>query len=111
MKKSFIIIFLSLMCTMACVKKEESLTIEKERLILIIADLHFAEASLENLDSLKSDSLQKLYNQQISKIHGVSQEEIRKNLDLLKQNPKNMFEYVRAASDSLRVWESKQKNK
>ena len=111
MKKSSFVIFFSLMCFIACVKKEESLTIEKEKLILIIADLHFAEASLENLDSLRSDSLQKIYNQQISQIHGVSEEEIKKNLDLLKQNPKNMFEYVRAASDSLRVWESKQKNK
>ena len=111
MNRPYFLILMTLICFISCVKKEGFLSIEKDKLILIIADLHFAEASIENLDSLQADSLQKIYNQQIAKIHGVSTEEIKKNLDLLKQNPKNMFDYVKAANDSLRVWESQQKNK
>ena len=72
----------------ACTKNEESLTIEKEKMVLILVDVYLAEGALQPVKVTKKDSLAATYYEQIFKIHDIKEEDFLENIRILRENPK-----------------------
>lgn len=84
-----IIIFLS-----SCEKKEKiEFALEKEKMVKILVDLHFAEAAMQNMTALIKDSLVIEYYKQIFEIHGVEESVFRADMAKLRASPEKTQEY------------------
>lgn len=82
----FLILFLS-----AC-KKEAELPINRAELVKILADVHLAESAVQLLDQYTKDSLTQLYYKQIFQIHQVSGDQFYQAMEIVRSDPKLLFE-------------------
>ncbi len=71
----------------ACEQKLE-LTIPQDQLILIMADMNMAEASMQRMTSKMKDTLAVRYYNEIYEIHEINQELYLENLKVLEKKPK-----------------------
>ena len=74
----------------SCGKSDLPLSIREEALIPILADVHLAEAALQNTYGAVKDSLSGLYYEQIFTIHGVSQADFEQTMSILREDPLRM---------------------
>ncbi len=65
-------------------------TIEPEKMIAILSDIHIMEGELQAHQQVDKDSLAQIYYYHIFKTHGVSEKEFYKNYDLYMAQPKKM---------------------
>ena len=63
------------------------LAIPEDKLVLILADAHIAEAAMQGRIQGTRDTLGTLYYQQIFQIHQVSEADFRETMRLVAQNP------------------------
>ncbi len=87
--------------------EEEVLPIEEQRMALIIADLHIAEAALQNVYASKKDSLAKIYYQQVYDIHEVDRPELDSAMAVLHRNPDLQLEVYNQVMEILQEYEVK----
>jgi Domain of unknown function (DUF4296) len=107
-KKYFFAPFTALLLGTACQEEQAKLTIPKEKLMNILVDVHFSEAILQNTNQQEKDSLSAILYQEIYTIHGVSEQELKTNVNELRHHPNQMQEIyqnivkkIRARSDSI----------
>jgi hypothetical protein len=93
----------------SCVKDKSHL--EDEKLSSLIADLHISELSLKRHDEEIRDSLKELYLDYICKIHKVSREEIKYEIELLNEDRSRQSDVYTITIDRLQELERKFKVK
>ena len=87
--KSLIYIILGLSVFFySCKKEQKELPVPKEKLELILTDVHVAEAALQYMADHKLDSLKEVYYSQIFEIHGISEELFQECLEVLENDPR-----------------------
>lgn len=101
----------------SCTQTEEKLPIEDGKLVLTLADIHIAEAAIQNMTSSAKDTLSYNYYEQVYEIHGTNKETIDSAMAVLHRNPQkfyDIYEKVRVeleqkAAESLQA-KTKKKN-
>jgi hypothetical protein len=83
----FLILFI-----LSCNKTKPTITIEKEVLIPILADMHIAQEMILKFRVVERDSVRRLYYHEISQIHNVDTASITNELKILQANPDLAFE-------------------
>ncbi len=73
-----------------CSAKTADTPIDIKKMAQIVADVHVAEAALQNYNTTLRDSLMQVYYEQIFYIHKISQEDFIKTMDQIKQDPANI---------------------
>jgi len=97
---------LALFALVSC-DEEEVLPIEEQRMALIIADLHIAEAALQNVYASKKDSLSKIYYQQVYDIHEIDRPELDSAMAVLHRNPDLQLDVYNQVMEILQEYEAK----
>lgn len=83
--------------------KEEQLPIEKEKMVNILIDIHFAEAAVQHIPGNKKDTVITKYYNQIYEIHGVEKVDFDSTLVLLTSDPNLLKEYYQEVLDSIEI--------
>lgn len=83
-KISIIALFILLI---ACKEEKVGLTLEKEKLVAIIADLHLAEEMVGKFRQEEKDSVRTRYLSDISEIHQVDTSMIFSEIKIIQDNP------------------------
>ncbi|MDX1665670.1 MAG: DUF4296 domain-containing protein, partial [Saprospiraceae bacterium] len=73
---------------LSCGPREEKLSLEEEKMIQVLADVHLAEAAMQNTSGPVKDSIAEVYYRQIYEIHDLSEQEFEENMRILRRNPK-----------------------
>lgn len=107
MQKLLILIFFCLSFLLACNTTSEQLTIPEDKLIPLLADIHFAEAAVNNVFGEQKDSLLQIYYSQIYVFHDIGKEEFEKNMSILRKNPSRLESLYKIVTDSIAQKESK----
>lgn len=100
------ILLFMLICIMACesdVKKDHKLS--DEQLTSLMLDLHIAEAVLPEFDKLHQDSISDLYWDKMTLVYGLSEMELRKEIELLESDAekfKTILDQVKIMADSIK---------
>lgn len=76
----------------ACQSEEEPLRLPEPVLVKVLADLHIAEAAMQNLRGNTKDSIAVLYYEQIYTIHDVDASDVKHDLESLRQQPQRLKE-------------------
>lgn len=98
----------------SCQKPPEVLPLDQDKLVLILADLHIAEAAFQNLTSSSKDTLAYNYYDQIYQIHETSEFLVDSSLAIMHRNPKlfyEVYENVRAHLEQKALESTKQRSK
>ncbi len=74
----------------SCQPRPVRLPVEEDKLILMLADVHVAEAALQGLLGLTKDSMANVYYDQICSIHGVDRLLLDSALQILQEEPERM---------------------
>lgn len=72
----------------ACSNPEPVLPIAEEKLVKVLADIHVAEAAMQNLTGDRKDSVAQVYYEQIEKIHGIERTLVDSAIIMMRKNPK-----------------------
>lgn len=67
--------------------KKEKLPIPESELPSLLADIHLAEAVIQNTNGNIRDSVADVYYQQIFLIHNLSEEDFDKTMAILREDP------------------------
>ena len=97
MKKT--IILLLFVGFAACEQAAESLLIPENKLLLMLEDVHVAEAALTGLAPERKDSIARIYYDQIYTIYGVTEAEFNHDLELLKSRPEELAKVYKKLAD------------
>jgi len=88
MNKRILLLLFTFVLIGGCGKKEAPpLPIGEEELIQTMADVHLAEAALQNLYGEEKDSIAQLYYQQIFFIHDIEKENFEESMNILRRHP------------------------
>lgn len=90
----------------AC-EQPEQLVMEENQLAYILADLHVAEAALQNVYASKKDSLAKIYYEQVFQIHRIERAELDSAMAVLHRNPDIQQEVYTRVMEILSEYEVK----
>ncbi|GLR17445.1 hypothetical protein GCM10007940_20600 [Portibacter lacus] len=63
-----------------------------EELATIVADMHITENAIGRHDLSLRDSLSVIYLEKLEEIHGISKEEMKREVELMMDNPKRQSE-------------------
>ncbi|MEM1219239.1 MAG: DUF4296 domain-containing protein [Bacteroidota bacterium] len=108
MKPGIYLLVIGFMCcfTWSC-DEEEVLPIEEEKMALILADIHIAEAALQNVYASKKDSLSAVYYQQVYDIHKIDRPELDSAMAVLYRNPNLQLDVYNRVMEILQEYEVK----
>jgi hypothetical protein len=95
------LLFICLILFIVACQRDNKYTIPREKMALIVADLHVAEGATTFIEGSKKDSVLNIYYQQVFEIQGISKEEFDKNLETMKLDPEEMAKVYKIAADSL----------
>ena len=71
-------------------KQEEHYSFSDEQFVAILSDVHYAESVIQRAAQELKDSMITKYMDQIYQIHHITEAEYKRNLNLLKKDPKKM---------------------
>ena len=84
----------------ACAQKDRDWSPqEEEAMARVMMDVHMAQAALRMAPIDKRDSIEKVYWRQIAAIHNKSEEDLREEIELLKQYPNQLEKILQRAED------------
>ncbi len=97
--------FLVLLFLISCQETEnnETFVLDETTFVRVLADVHLAEAALQNLSVADKDSVGSIYYDQIYTIHGIDETELSSCLEVLKTNPiiaKRIYKIVQDTIDA-----------
>ena len=75
-----------------CAKESPQFTIDDQKLVEILTDLHVAEASLSKVPLLQKDSVSTVLKKVIADVHGMSEADLDYNIELLQRMPSKQIE-------------------
>jgi len=67
---------------------EEPLTIEEDKMIMILMDAHLLESALQDVAHSKRDTTKTKFYNQFYEIHGITEKEFLENLEIMDKQPK-----------------------
>ncbi|MEL7119553.1 MAG: DUF4296 domain-containing protein [Bacteroidota bacterium] len=70
-----------------CEKEPTSDLLSDEQIVPILADIHVAEAAMQNLVGITKDSMGNIYYRQIFELHDIDSAIYNKTMDLLRKDP------------------------
>jgi ActR/RegA family two-component response regulator len=70
---------------------------EEESMARIMMDVHMAQAALRMAPLEKRDSIEKVYWSQIAAIHNKNEEDIKEQIELLKDHPEQLEKILNRA--------------
>jgi hypothetical protein len=94
----------------ACKPAPATLNMPEEQLVNVLADVHIAEAAIQNLRGETKDSTANLYYDQIYTIHGVTETQFLEAIDILQENPILMDQVYAQVLEKLAVTEANANN-
>ena len=90
MKIRLLLIALGLLGLICCSEPPPELPIEEDKLVKILADVHIAEAALQNLSGEVKDSTADAYYQQIAQRHKIDRALLDSTIILIRKDAKRM---------------------
>jgi len=99
MKKCIVLVLL--IVGLAGCNKGPELPIPKEQMALILKDMLVAEAAMRRVTRSTKDSLEKVYYNQIYKIHGVDSAELATCFQMMQEDPELSLDLYRQAETIL----------
>ena len=103
MKKILFLVSIPFWLT-TCTVPEPEFTLPEEELVKLLYDIQVAEAALQTVHSSVKDSVIAIYYDQVFELHGVDQETLMQNIEVLKKSPiksnkiyKKVLEYHKEA--------------
>jgi len=81
-----------------------------ETIQAVMIDLYVADQALDKVKEIRKDSLRSLYRSQIETIHGIKLDEIERDMETIKSNPKWYFDVHIVVKDSIASLQSKSQN-
>ena len=90
------------MLCLGCEKPQEKPTIEPEKMAAIISDIFVADAAVTSAYGTIRDTMQAYYYDQVFKIHGVTREELDKNMAIYSKSTTEMDSLLKAAERILK---------
>lgn len=102
---SFVILFLS---AGSC-RPSPTLPVEEDLLVKVLADVHIAEAAVQNFAGAHKDSIKRIYYQQIYDIHGVSETDFRAALQILSDDQVKMEKLYKKVEKHLETMDKPEK--
>ncbi len=97
-----------------CKNEKPDLSIKENKLLEVFYDMHTAGYIISRSPDEKTDSLKKLYIDQICKIHNIDKYEFLNNVSKIESNPKyfkTFYEKLEVYSDSIKKINNKELNK
>ena len=108
MKQGIYLLGIGLICCfLVSCDEEEVLPIEEEKMALILADIHIAEAALQNVYASKKDSLSAIYYQQVYDIHEIDRSGVDSAMAVLYRNPDLQLVVYNRVMEILQEYEAK----
>ncbi|MEL6865097.1 MAG: DUF4296 domain-containing protein [Bacteroidota bacterium] len=92
----------------AC-EEEIKTTLPEEKLVEVLVDVHMAQSALQSIDRERSDSLGRVYYDQIFQIHEVEEATFRKDVVLIRSNPELSKSVYEKVMEALSTHEARQK--
>lgn len=107
-----IVICLFVLCLVSCMEKDvrKPLIHKVETIQAVMIDLYVADQALDKVKEIRKDSLRSLYRSQIETIHGIKLDEIERDMETIKSNPKWYFDVHIVVKDSIASLQSKSQN-
>ena len=96
-------VFFSFIACESSLKKKYKLT--DEQLTSVMFDLHIAEAILPEFEKIHQDSIRDLYWSKMSETYGMSEIEIREEIELLESDGEKLkiiLDQVKIMADSIK---------
>ena len=81
---------LLLASVVSCGPKPTPITMDEDKLVEVLIDVHVAEAAVQMLRGATKDSVINAYYDQIFEIHGLSREDFETTMEILRTDPKRM---------------------
>jgi len=101
MHKSLLAIIILFGFLVACKEEQKNITIERSKLVEVIADLHVAEEMIGKFREEDKDSIRNLLLSEISVIHGLDTSLIFSEIKIIQDNPELGLEIYGEAYDLL----------
>ncbi len=105
MLRNFLLVNL-LLFLFACGPSRAELSIPKEKLVKVLADVHIAEGTIQNLRAEQKDSVANIYYEQIFTIHEVSKGDFYQSMEAMRQDPQTMEEVYALVLEELSKMEA-----
>ena len=81
---------LLLASVVSCGPKPTPITMDEDKLVEVLIDVHVAEAAVQMLRGATKDSVINAYYDQIFETHGLSREDFETTMEILRTDPKRM---------------------
>ena len=81
---------LLLASVVSCGPKPTPITMDEDKLVEVLIDVHVAEAAVQMLRGATKDSVINAYYDQIFEIHGLNREAFETTMEILRTDPKRM---------------------
>lgn len=101
-----LLLWLCFLLFLSCSRKKPNLPVNEEKLIVVLADVHLAEAALQHLSGPIKDTTATLYYEQVFVIHGIEKADFDTTMFRLREDPDRLSKiYSRVLShlDTMRV--------
>ncbi len=82
-----LLLICSVLLLFSCSKEEAQFTMPEADLIKLLYDIQVAESAIQTVHSGSKDSVIAIFYDQIYEIHGVNQEILQENIQMLKSHP------------------------
>ena len=82
--------YLSIVLVISSCEKPQTLPLEEDKLIRVLADIHIAESALGQLNGKQKDTAAYVIYDQIYTIHEVREADVDSTLAILKRSPEKM---------------------
>jgi hypothetical protein len=87
MRRTIVVILIVIGLGACSERKVYPLSIEKDKMVLILSDVYISEQTITKFDVSERDSMFDMFKSQMAEIHGVSAFDIQKNILELQQHP------------------------
>ncbi len=83
--------------------------VNEDALVRILADVHIAEAAVQNLSGAYKDSILRVYHQQVYRIHNIPEENFRQAVEMLSHEPEHMEKVYKKVEKRIQELQDKTK--
>ncbi len=95
-----------LLIAAGCGGGEEELPLSDDKLVMVLTDVHVAEAALQHLSGPIKDSMAEVYYEQVMTMHGIERDDFDTCIVRLRENPERLqyiYGRVQSRIDTLQV--------
>lgn len=101
MMRLIILVWILLLLSVSCRKRDKDLRIEEDKLVKVLVDIHVAEAAAQSLMGDTKDSMMFVYYRQVFHIHGIQQADFDSTMIILREDPVRLERIYAKVMDEL----------